>query len=215
MTPVLADSSVSPKRQAAIEAAARLFLSKGYAAVSVDTLAREAGMSKATLYAYFEGKDALFAAMVEHRCRLLEEAVAEAADHTLPLGTAVLHIARFWMQFMISPEAVGVHRILLAEGHRFPDLVQAFYRSGPMRVKQWLGGWIAEEWRQGRIRADAVPQEASVHLVSLLRGEVYTRFVLGMAPLPDEAEVEASVASAVRVFLRAYAAEGHESVSAV
>lgn len=204
MTPAPVESCASPKRQAAMEAAARLFLARGYAAVSMDAVAREAGISKATLYAHFAGKDALFAAMIEARCRRLEEVAAEATGHALPPEQAVARIGRFWLDFMIAPEALAVHRIVLAEGHRFPDLVQAFYQAGPVRAKQWLSQWVAEEQRLGRIRAEFPPLEAAMHLVSLLRGEVYLRFALNMAPLPGEAEVAACVAGAARVFLAAY-----------
>src|ERR687894_3210836 len=64
-----------PKPRAILDAAAELFLAHGFAAVSMEAVARQAEVSKATLYAHFSGKDALFGAMVAERCgRLAVEA---------------------------------------------------------------------------------------------------------------------------------------------
>lgn len=200
----LPESPVSPKQRAALDAAANLFMARGYAAVSMDAVAKEAGISKATLYAHFASKDALFAEIVAERCRKLEVNTG-AISHDVPLAEAVSRIGGFWLRFMITPEALSVHRMVMAEGWRFPDLVNAFYRSGPVRVKQWLAQWVAEEQRLGRLRDDVPAQEAAWHLASLMRGEVYLRFALALQPPPGDDEVDAAVASATRAFLRSYA----------
>ncbi|MBE9604051.1 TetR/AcrR family transcriptional regulator [Acetobacteraceae bacterium H6797] len=201
------DTTVSPKQRAALDAAARLFMARGYAAVSMDAVAKEAGISKATLYAHFASKDALFAAFVEERCRMLE-ADTQAVSHDVPVEEAVRRIGGFWLRFMITPGAIAVHRIVMAEGWRFPDLINAFYRSGPTRMKAWLAAWVAEEQRLGRLRNDVPPQEAAWHLASLMRGEVFMRVALGVQPPPSEADIEHTVESATRAFIRSYGAQG-------
>ncbi len=61
--------SDSPKRHAVLDAAATLFMAQGYGAVSMDSIAREAGVSKATLYAHFTSKDRLFATIITEACQ--------------------------------------------------------------------------------------------------------------------------------------------------
>jgi TetR/AcrR family transcriptional repressor of mexJK operon len=201
-------ANASPKQQAVLKAASTLFLTQGYAAVSMEAVAREAGVSKATLYAHFTGKDALFAAIVAEGCSRMVAAAEGVSTHALPLREAVMRLGDFWLSLMLSPQALAVHRIVLAEGHRFPDLAEAFFAAGPARAHGWVAGWIAEEQRLGRLRAEAVPAEAAWQLVSLLRAEVYLKAALGIGPAPDGAAVARTVASAAEAFLRIYAAPG-------
>ena len=52
-----------------LDAATALFMAQGYGAVSMDAIARAAGVSKATLYAHFSSKDQLFATIIGEACR--------------------------------------------------------------------------------------------------------------------------------------------------
>ena len=83
-TAELRPDSESPKRQLVLDAAASLFMAHGYGAVSMDAVARAAGVSKATLYAYFSSKDQLFATIIGEACRqkiaLAELLPADATD---------------------------------------------------------------------------------------------------------------------------------------
>ena len=72
----------SPKRQAVIEAAGELFIAQGYGAVSMDAIARAAGVSKATLYAHFASKDKLFATIINEACQQNMAASDLAAGRT-------------------------------------------------------------------------------------------------------------------------------------
>jgi TetR/AcrR family transcriptional regulator, mexJK operon transcriptional repressor len=199
---------VAPKRQVILEAAGRLFMAHGYGAVSMDAVAREAGVSKATLYAHFTGKDALFAEMVGGTCCLLQDEAEQATHHhELPLREALEVLGARWLRFMLSPRVLAIYRIVVAEGVRFPDLARAFHAAGPERLKSWLTAWTAEEIRRGRLRADADPALAGAQFTALLRGELFLRATLALDPMPpDEAEVIAAAAAAAETFLRAYGA---------
>jgi TetR/AcrR family transcriptional repressor of mexJK operon len=59
-------SAPTEKAESILAAARRMFLASGFGAVSMDAIAREAGASKATLYAYFASKEELFGAVVSH-----------------------------------------------------------------------------------------------------------------------------------------------------
>src|SRR5271157_6368560 len=69
VTAELKTDSESPKHQLVLDAAATLFMAHGYGAISMDAIARAAGVSKATLYAHFSSKDLLFATIVREACR--------------------------------------------------------------------------------------------------------------------------------------------------
>ena len=205
------EESRSPKPRAILDAAGDLFLTQGFAAVSMDAVARQAGVSKATLYAHFPGKDALFAAIVAERCDRMASEASALAGHDDGLEAALRRLGRTILGFLISPSTMAIHRIVLAEADRVPGLAEAFYAAGPGAGRARLACWIAEEQRLGRLRTDADPTEAAGHLGALLRGDLWLRAGLGVPPAPDEEAVERAAASAAAVFLRAYGTTGSAS----
>ncbi|WP_426958876.1 TetR/AcrR family transcriptional regulator [Muricoccus radiodurans] len=194
---------VSPKRAAILAAASRLFMGEGFAAVSMDAVAREAGVSKATLYAHFTGKEALFGAIVEARCEAIAAEAEALAVHAPSPEGALRKLALLWMGFLLQPSTMAIHRVVIAEGGRFPEIVRRFYAAGPARGRALLTGWIAAEQRHGHLRTDVDPDEAAGHFGALLRGDLYFRTFLG-GPVPDEAAIAAAAEAAVAVFLRAF-----------
>ena len=203
VAPPPAEETRGSKPRAILDAAGELFLAQGFAAVSMDAVARHAGVSKATLYAHFSGKDALFAAIVAERCDRMAAEASALAGHDDGLEAALRRLGKTILGFLISPTTMAIHRIVLAEAGRVPGLADAFYAAGPGAGRTRLARWIAEEQRLGHLRADANPVEAAGHLGALLRGDLWLRAGLGMPP-PDEEAVERAAAAAAAVFLRAY-----------
>lgn len=202
--PTLVDEVRSPKPRAILDAAAELFLAQGFAAVSMDAVARRAGVSKATLYAHFPGKDALFGAMVAERCDRMAVEASALAGHGDGPEAVLRRLCRTVLGFLVAPSTLAIHRIVLAEAGRVPELAEAFYAAGPAAGRARLAAWIAEEQRLGHLRADADPLEAAGHLGALLRGDLWLRAGLGVPPAPDGAAVDRAAAAAAAVFLRAY-----------
>jgi TetR/AcrR family transcriptional repressor of mexJK operon len=199
-----ADGGRSAKPRAILDAAATLFLAHGYAAVSMDAVARGAGVSKATLYAHFAGKDALFAAMVGERCDRMAAEASALAGHGDDPEASLRRLGKAVLAFIVAPSTLAIHRTVLAEAGRAPDLGAAFYAAGPGAGRERLAAWIAEEQRLGRLRADLDPLEAATHLSALLRGDLWLRAGLGMEPAPDDPAIERAADAAAAVFLRAY-----------
>src|SRR5215510_5181709 len=101
MSSALAAEPISPstgrrpeKFEAILEAAGQLFREHGYGAVSMDQIAREAGVSKATVYAHFESKDRLFASMVHNACRVYAEGLMPALTEMEDVREALTQICR-------------------------------------------------------------------------------------------------------------------------
>jgi TetR/AcrR family transcriptional repressor of mexJK operon len=196
----------SPKRRQIMDAAGQLFLAEGYAAVSMEAIAREASVSKATLYAYFPGKDALFGAMVSERCAAMLAQDRFVSDHDAPLAEALRRLVDFWLRFLLNRDVVRTYRTVLAEGARFPDLARAFFEAGPVIGLRWISEWIAEEQRRGRLRPDFSPRTAAAQFIAMLRGELYIKIALGLLAEPTEEAINAEAAAATDTLLRAFAA---------
>jgi TetR/AcrR family transcriptional repressor of mexJK operon len=203
----------SPKRHAVLDAAATLFMAQGYGAVSMDAVAREAGVSKATLYAHFASKDQLFATIIGEACRskmaaadvLIETDIATTSD----VGDALRAFGVRMTQFLLEPATQAIYRVVVAECVRFPELGQAFYESGPAHFLAFFSGWIGEQMRAGRLRsADAAV--AAEQFIALIRGGIHMRVSVGLAVERDQASVQHHVDNAVDSFLRAFGADqGH------
>lgn len=202
--PVATLTAQQRKRTQVMEAATRLFMAQGYGATSMDAIAREAGVSKATLYAYFDGKDALFAAIVGDACeRNADRRPCRPAGEEADLAATLADVGETYLSFLFRDEVVAIQRVVMAEGPRFPELGRAFYDSGPRRMVQWLAGWFEALQRQGRLRGGDV-SVAAEQFLALQRGMVFMRRMLGVPPAPDASEIRAIVAAATDTFLRAW-----------
>jgi TetR/AcrR family transcriptional repressor of mexJK operon len=196
----LMDEPGSPKHRAILNAATELFVARGYGAVSMDAIAREADVSKATLYAHFESKDRLFATIVQVAC---QENFIPSDD--LPGGdtaeeAALRTIGGRILRFFLRDRSLAIHRLVIAESVRFPELGRAFHENGPVAGRRRLAAWMAA--RPALVVPE--PEIAAEQFLALLRAGVYLRATLGLAPGPDEPAIDAVVTAAVRTFLRAY-----------
>ncbi len=195
--------SESPKRQLVLDAATELFMAQGYGAVSMDAIARAAGVSKATLYAYFSSKNQLFATIIGEACRHNIAVSNFLPDGETDVQAGLTVFAGNTLRFLVEERSLAIHRVVVSESLRFPELGQAFYDNGPGVFRQVFGDWLAEQTAADRL-AVPDPALAADQFIGLLRGGLYLRATLGLTP-PSEAEIDAAVASAVAAFVRAYA----------
>ena len=196
--------SPTSKRDTILAAATGVFIDQGYGAASMDAIARAAGVSKQTIYAHFGGKAALFEATVLERSNRLLEPFPSETDSLHDPEAALRAIARRFLDVILSPETVGRFRVIVAESGRFPELAEAFYRSGPERVGGRLSGYLAELHKRGIVRVTD-PRTASIHFFGMVRGDLFLRQLLGLGEPPRGGELDRIVDSAVKAFLCAYA----------
>jgi TetR/AcrR family transcriptional repressor of mexJK operon len=191
----------SPKRRRILDAASELFVANGYGAVTMDAVARAASVSKATLYAHFGSKDALFATIIDEACRanLADDALfPDAGEDILAALTA---IGERTLRFLLSPRTQAIYRVVVSECARFPELGRALYENGPVRFRAALAKWLGAEAAIGHL---AVPDTAlaAEHFMGLLRAGPYIRGTVGMAV--TDAEIVAAAEAAAATFLRAF-----------
>ncbi len=196
---------ISAKCRQIVQAAEALFFAHGYGAVSMDAVARLAGVSKATLYAYFASKDALFASIVADKGR--ESPVVEALfpDSVPDLRAALLAIGQRVLRFLLRERTLSILRIAIAESARFPELGDAFYQNGPQKFCHRFRAWLETLAAQGLVRTPDT-LTATHQFMALLRSDVFLRATLALPPSPSDAEIDATVTSAVETWLRAFAA---------
>ncbi|MXP64537.1 TetR/AcrR family transcriptional regulator [Roseomonas sp. M0104] len=195
----------SPKRRAIVDAAAALFMAEGFGAVSMDAVARAAQVSKATLYAHFPGKEALFLEIIGSNCRKMQAMMDVALSASgLTLEGALTELGQQWLRFLLRREVRALHRVVIGEGVRFPHLARDFYAGGPQSVRRWLAGWLASQQQAGQLQADIDLLLVAEQFLSLLRGDLFLRATLGLVTEGEEDEIAALAARAAQAIVRLY-----------
>lgn len=171
------------KRAAIISAAMETFLASGYAAASMDAVAARAGVSKATIYAHFAGKKALFEAVIRCRCEQEFGNLDMPVDAGDSPKAALTRIGRQVVCLLTSPEALSMFRVVVAEAPRLPEVGESFYAAGPTEVLGDIAGYFAEATRKGQLSV-ANPLLAADMFVGMLKSDLYLRRLLGLPQGP-------------------------------
>ncbi|MEI7608451.1 MAG: TetR/AcrR family transcriptional regulator [Rhodospirillaceae bacterium] len=190
-----------------VQAARRLFMERGYGATSMDAVALEAGVSKATLYAHFASKAELFSAIVAAECHRFVPTLDESEVDHLPVREALTRIGRRFLDLLISPPALSAYRVVIAEALRFPELGRAFYDAGPATTLSVLAGYLDRATRRGDL-AVKDPVTAASLLVGMFRSHLQLRILLGVVDGVGDAERDHHVRAAVDLFLDGYGLRG-------
>jgi TetR/AcrR family transcriptional repressor of mexJK operon len=194
---------LNSKAESILAGAKSAFLAAGFGAVSMDTIAREAGVSKATVYAHFAGKEELFGAVIERECEryFARFSPDELDPRDVPASLAILG-CRF-LELLLSPDGIALYRIILAEVTRFPRLGEVFWRAGPERQRLQIEAFLKSAIASGTL-ALADTRLAAEQFVSLVRGDIQLRHLLRLAADADRRGIGAAVENAVATFLRAF-----------
>lgn len=196
-------AAASRKPDQILKAAHTVFLEQGYGAASMDAIAREAGVSKATLYAHFASKQELFAAIISSACRVFER-LAAMSPPPEDLRAALMEAGGTLMRFILHPDVNKVYRSVVAEASRFPELGRAMYEAGPGLGKAHLARFFAAATARG-VLAVPDPELAAEQFGAMILGHMKMRLELGIE-IPSEERIERGLRSGVDAFLRAYAA---------
>jgi len=140
-----------------LEAAFRIFGSRGLHQATLEDVAREAGISKGTIYLYFPSKAALFSAMLKARVNDIMPALEPSRDGSLSdvrgrLTTLGRHLYRFFR----SPAYLAMYRSVVSEALAFPEAAALLYREGILPANQRL----AQVIRRGITDGDFRPVDA-------------------------------------------------------
>lgn len=192
------------KRRQIHEAAAGLFLRQGFEATTMDAIAREANVSKATVYAHAKNKQELFAAIVRGKSSLVYQSVEADDAATLGAQQALTMFARRFLEVIMANEAQCMYRVVVAEAPRNPELGRIFFEQGPQVVIDRLAAIVAAGVAAGQLDVDDC-QIAAQEFLGLMQGRFHLPCILGTLDEMSAAEREEAAGRVVRTFMRAYA----------
>ena len=121
-----------------LEAALDLFVEKGFAATRAEEVAARAGVSKGTLFLYFQSKEELLKAVVEKNISShFKEWNAEFDKFEGDSASMVGLCMNLWWQRMGATKASGITKLMMSEAKNFPEIA-AFYRQEVINPGQML-----------------------------------------------------------------------------
>jgi AcrR family transcriptional regulator len=183
------------------EAATDLFLEDGFDAVSVDGLIARVGGSRRNVYDHFGGKEGLFveavAALCEELSRPLHELQIQGSDPQRCLTV----FGQKLLEIVLQPRTIALHRLMIAEGRRFPDLAQSIWRAGHTNAQRILAKCIREGQAADLLRNDIEAEDLASDFINLTITSIQLKALVGLEQEIGVAEIENATSAAVAMFL--------------
>jgi len=200
------DPRITRSRARALEAAAAVFVERGYAGTTMQDVAERANVAKRTLYNLYEDKDALFRDTMHRSIATAEkfgESLARGTDAVTDPRVQLPEIGVRLAEIVVTTPVLGLRRLILMESERFPDLATEYRRRAPDAVLAALARMFDSLIRAGSIRSGD-PTITAEHFAFLVMGADLDRGTFtGRAVSRRRARARAR--AGVEAFLRAYA----------
>jgi len=189
------------KRDAVLDAAMDLFIEQGFGATSIDSVAARANVSKATVYAHFENKDALFAAVMKLACNMVVPAsLADIDPDDEEIGTVLRRIGLIFLESIYRAQKVSLFRAAIMDSVKFPEVGRMMCDGPVARSHEQVGQYLAKQVAAGRIVLPC-PDMAASQFLGLLKTDVHMRLLLNQPASISRARLRRIVDCAVEMFL--------------
>ena len=183
------------------EAARQAFASSGYAATSMEDVARRAGVSTKTLYRLLPNKAALFEGMVTERIDQFVSVVKLRACKGGDVEAALTEALVVCGELVLASEVITLQRVILGESDKFPEIAETFYDKAIRRTENALADWLRAEQVCGTIELDDA-QSAAGMLLGMLAFQPQRAVMFGHKPPPSRQEIEHRARHCAALFLR-------------
>ena len=151
----------------------------------MDAIARQADVSKATLYAHYSSKEALFVAVMEQLKGNYQQRLIELSTSAGTTFRERLHcMADAMAEFLTQPWILQMFRIIIAENARVPGMAQWAIQSGREHTHQVLSHFFRSGLEAGELR-DHQPEEAARLFMALMRGSILWEALVNPNVTPD------------------------------
>jgi AcrR family transcriptional regulator len=198
------------KRQQILDGARKLFLAEGFDAASMGDIARAAGVSKGTLYVYFDSKELLFAHLVREEKARQANAIFALDPAEDDVAGVLTRLGRAFVRFVTTPKSVQAVRGVIAIAQRMPELGSDFYSLGPRLCTSRLAEYLRAQVAAGRLEIDDVDL-AAAQFLDLSQSTLSRPLLFGSPDRPTEERIDTVVDAAVHMFLKTY---GRENIAA-
>jgi AcrR family transcriptional regulator len=196
-----------------LAAALEEFVEHGYAAAKLEDVARRAGVTKGTLYLYFESKDALFKAVVrETIIPLLVSAEQTVDDHTGSPEQLLRRLVLQWWGSLSATSLAGIPKLVMSESANFPELAQFRFDEVVQRGRQIFAQVLRRGMDGGAFRDVDVDQAVRTILAPVLMAAIWKHSF--QACEKEGFPVEPYLETSIDIYLRGIATSPVEETDA-
>ena len=195
------DTARCSKRAQIIEAAVQEFQDNGFAAASMDVISARAGVSKRTLYKYFESKHNLFQSIVATLSNRIADTLDLRYEPERDVRAQLKDFARAEGRLLSSPAVMAMSRMIISEALRSPVLSAEV--QGKIDKKSAFVALLRAATKDGALDV-ADPDAAADEFIALIKAKAFWPVVFG-APILSNDEMEAVVDSSVEMMMARYA----------
>jgi AcrR family transcriptional regulator len=183
---------------AILDHATAAFLAEGYAAATIEAIARACRVAKRTIYARWDGKPELFCAVLE---RLIAKWMSASGDWAEgdSLAATLKAAADDILAVALTPEAIALHRLIIAECSRFPELPRLMHQAGAGAGNARIAALLDRAIARGELPPQDTAVAAEQFLNLLLVGP--QRRALGLGRPLDETQLQRWRDDAIALFI--------------
>ena len=187
-----------------VAAALEVFVERGFAATKLEEVARRAGVTKGTVYLYFENKEALFKAVVrETILPIFARGEQMVAQHHGSAASLFNQLVRRWWELIGETKLSGIPKLMMAEAGNFPVLARFYYDEVIMRGHRLMASVLELGIRNGEFRPMDVKVAVRLAMAPLLHVANW-RHSFALCT-PDGLDIAAYIDHHVHIFLRGIA----------
>jgi TetR/AcrR family transcriptional repressor of mexJK operon len=198
------------KREDIKEAGTTIFLRDGFLGANMDEIAQLADVSKQTIYAQFQSKEALFLDIVSALTNAGSDAVHGNFPELTSDGDLQTYLERYaykQLEIVLTPRLMQLRRVVIGEVGRFPELGKALYESGPKRAMATMASMF-KRLAARKLLVIEDPVVAASHFNWLVMSQPLNQaMLLGNSGIPGPVALRRHAKNGVRVFLAAYGAK--------
>jgi AcrR family transcriptional regulator len=191
------------KRRQIIDGARKAFLDQGFDAASMNDIARTAGVSKGTLYVYFQNKEQLFQAICSEECESQAESLFNFDPDDRDVEATLTRIGIDFVSLICRPEKASSARTVIAIAERMPEIGRAYYETGPARGIALLSDYLKNKVQQG-VLVIGDCEVVAAQLIEALLAPLFKPILFNFGKPPTQERIRYVVGIAVRAFLAAY-----------
>lgn len=193
-----------------MDAALAVFAERGYAATRMEDIARRAGVTKGTIYLYFESKDAVFRSLVQESIgKTIEGLLAASSRYEGSSAELLRGVLRGIGKFICTSNRVVLPKIIIAEAGNFPALAEFYRREVIDKGLALLQSVIARGIARGEFREMAPEHAARLCIAPLLLAVFWRTTFAKFDPVPYD--MEGLIETHIDVLLRGLSSETCET----
>src|SRR5580700_3429298 len=171
------------RRQAIMEAALDEFIAQGYAATRLDDVAKRAGVAKGTIYLYFKDKQTLFEELVRTAIVPLVARLAALPPAAGSVRAVLENFVASFVKEVVTTRRGAIIRLVMAEGPRFPDIADFYYREVVSRGLSAMRALIERGIASGEIRQAGLKEFPQIVAAPAMVAVIWQGLFGRLAPL--------------------------------